>query len=162
MQQRPTGTEISPRHHTATNKLEPKHTSMICTSFGMWSIGPSKPYPYPQGFTYTFHEQQGIICHVVPLLHVDFWPCVASPTHSKIYLFPPWAAGNDMSYNTLLHEVFCPICSGLTCIFKDLLVSCKVWVSNLTCCHQDKVITNIIAQGQSHIKSSQVQCIQNT
>ena len=88
MQQGPTGTEISPRHHTTTNKLEPKHTSMICTSFGMWSIGPSKPHPYPQGFTYTFHEQQGIIRHVVPLLHVVSWPCVASPTHSRIYLFP--------------------------------------------------------------------------
>ena len=31
--------ELSPRHHTATDRLEPKHTSMICTSFGMWSIG---------------------------------------------------------------------------------------------------------------------------
>ena len=31
--------EISPRHHTATDSLEPKHISMICTYFGMWSIG---------------------------------------------------------------------------------------------------------------------------
>ena len=27
--------------------------------------------------------------------------------------------------------------------------------------HKDRVITNIIAQGQTHIKSSQVKCIQN-
>ena len=29
------------------------------------------------------------------------------------------------------------------------------------CRHEDGVITNIIAQGQTHIKSSQVKCIQN-
>ena len=52
MQQGPTRTEISPRHHTATNKLEFEHISMICTSFGMWSIGLAKPHPHPQGFTY--------------------------------------------------------------------------------------------------------------
>ena len=28
--------------------------------------------------------------------------------------------------------------------------------------HKDRVITNIIAQGQTHIKSSQVKCIQYT
>ena len=91
---------LSSRHHTATNKLEPKHTSMVCTFFGMWSIGPAKPHPYPQGFTYPFHEQQGITRHVVPLLHVVSWPCVASLTHSRIYLFPPWAARNDASHIT--------------------------------------------------------------
>ena len=74
MQQGPTRTEISPRHHTATNELEFEHISMICTSFGMWSIGPAKPHPHPQGFTYTLHGQQGITRHVVPLLHVVFWP----------------------------------------------------------------------------------------
>ena len=81
---------------------------MICTSFGMWSIGPVKPHPYPQGFTYPFHEQQEIIRHVVPLLHVVSWPCVASSTHLRIYLFLLWAAGNDVSHSTLLHEVFWP------------------------------------------------------
>ena len=28
-------------------------------------------------------------------------------------------------------------------------------------CHENGEITNIIAQGQTHIKSSQVKCIQN-
>ena len=32
-------TEMSPRHHTTTNRSEPKHTNMICISFGMWSVG---------------------------------------------------------------------------------------------------------------------------
>ena len=100
MQQGPTKTEISPRHHIATNKLEPKHTSMICTSFGMQSLGPTKPHPHPQGFTYPLHGKQGITCHVVPLLHVVSWPCLASPTHSKIYLFPPQAIGNDVLHST--------------------------------------------------------------
>ena len=53
-------------------------------------------------------------------------------------------------------------------------MSCKVGASNLIRCHkdggnhmsqrrrhEDGVITNIIAQGQTHIKSSQVICIQN-
>ena len=65
MQQGQTRTEISPRHHTATNKLEPKHTSMICTSFGMWFISPAKHHP-----------------------------------HSRIYLSPPWAAGDNTSCST--------------------------------------------------------------
>ena len=99
MQQGPTRMKISPKHHTATNKLEPKHTSMICTSFGMWSIGLAKPHSYPQGFTYPLYGQQGITCHVVPLLHGVSWPCLASPTHSRIYLFSPWAAGNDVSHS---------------------------------------------------------------
>ena len=127
MQQGPTWTEISPRHHTATNKLEPKHTSMICTSFGIWSIGPAKPHPHPEGFTYPFHEQQGITRHVVPLLHVVSWPYVASPTHSRIYFFPPWVAGNDESHNTLLHEVFWPYMQwphphiqGFTCVMQSV------------------------------------------
>ena len=34
-------TEMSQRHHTATNRLKPKHTSMIYTSLGMWSICPT-------------------------------------------------------------------------------------------------------------------------
>ena len=99
MQQGPTRTEISPKHHTTTNKLEPKHTSMICTSFGMWPIGPAKPHPHPQGFTYPLYGQQGITRRVVPLLHVVSWPYLASPTHSRIYLFPPQAVGNDVSYS---------------------------------------------------------------
>ena len=31
-------TELSPRHHTAIDRLEPKRTSMICTSFVIWFI----------------------------------------------------------------------------------------------------------------------------
>ena len=74
---------MSPRHHTAIDRSKPKHTSMICTSFGMWSIGPAKPHPHRQGFTYPLHGQQGITHHIVPLLHVVSWPCLASPTHSR-------------------------------------------------------------------------------
>ena len=52
------------------------------------------------------HRQQGITHHVVPLLHVVFWPWLTSPTHSRIYLFPPWVAENDASHN-------CPFTCGL-------------------------------------------------
>ena len=51
-------------------------------TFGMWSIGPTKPHPHPQGFTYPLHRQQGMTRHV-PLLHVVSWPYLASPTHSR-------------------------------------------------------------------------------
>ena len=150
MQQGPTRTEISLRHHTAINKLEPKHTSMICTSFGMWSIGHAKPHPHPQGFTYPLHGQQGIIRHVIPLLHVVSWPCLASPTHSRIYLSSPTSPPLGSREWRVAQYPFCmwsfgPIGSGLTHTLKDLPVSYKVWVSNLTSCLQDMVITNIIA-----------------
>ena len=111
MQQGPIRIEISPRNHTATNKLEPKHSSMICTSFGMWSIGPAKPHQHPQGFTYPLHGQQGITHHVVPLFHVVSQPYLASPTHSRIYLFPPtpqWQQGMTCRTIPLLHVVFWP------------------------------------------------------
>ena len=129
--------------------------------------------------------------------HVVYWPCQTSPTPSRIYLSPLWAARDNtlcstsfacglLALSSLTHTLkdlplpsiggrewrvvqypFCmwsfgPINSGLTHTLKDLPVSWKVWVSNLACCHQNGVITNIIAQGQSHIKISQVQCIQNT
>ena len=32
--------------------------------------------------------------------HVVYWPCQASPTPSKIYLYPPWAAGDNTSCST--------------------------------------------------------------
>ena len=58
--------------------------------------------------------------------------------------------------------------NSLTHTLKDLLVSCKVGASNLACRHEDvvitrhkdEVITNIMTQGQTYIKSSQVKCIQ--
>ena len=48
--------EMSLRHHTTIDKSEPKHTSMICTSFDMWSIGlagltHTLKDPHTQGFT---------------------------------------------------------------------------------------------------------------
>ena len=63
---------------------------------------------------------------------------------------------------------FGPMGNNHTYTLKDLLASCKVKGSNLTHHHKDKVITrhkdgvitNIIAQGQTYIKSSQVKCIQ--
>ena len=68
---------------------------------------------------------------------------------------------------------FGPMGSSFTHTHKDLPVSCKVKGSNLTRCHKDGVITrhkdvvtkmgvitNIIAQEQTYIKSSQVKCIQ--
>ena len=84
---------------------------MICTSFGMWSIGLAKPHPHPQEFTYPLHGQQGITHHVVPLLLVVSWPCLASPTHSKISSPPPSQNGQQgMTCRTvpLLHVVFWP------------------------------------------------------
>ena len=111
MQQGPRRTKISQRHHTATNKLESKHTSMICISFGMWSIGPAQPHPHPQGFTYLPHGQQRIMHHVVPLFHVVSQPYLASPTHSRIYLFPPtpqWQQGMTCHTVPLLRVDFWP------------------------------------------------------
>ena len=127
------------------------------------SLTLSRIYQSPNG-------QQGITHHVVPLLHVISRPYLASPTHSRIYLFPLLVARNDVSHSTLLHVVFWPYGSGLTHILKNLPASCKVKGSNLTLrhkdrvitCHKDVVITNIIAQGQTHIKSSQVKCSQST
>ena len=98
---------MSLRHHTAINMWKPKHTSMICTSFDMWSIGTTYPYPHPQGFTYYPHGQQGIT-RLVPLLHVVSWPCLASPTHSRIYIFPHEQQGMTCHIVPLLHVVFWP------------------------------------------------------
>ena len=62
-----------------------------------------QPQSHSQGFTSLPpppNVQQGITRHLVPPLHVDYWPCLASPTHSKIYLFPYRAIGNDASHST--------------------------------------------------------------
>ena len=106
----------------------------------------------------TPYGQQGITCHIVPFLHVVTWPCLTSPTHSRIYLFPHGQQG--MTRHTVMWS-FGPIGNNLIHTFKDLPMSCKMGASNLTRHHKDEVITNIIAQGQTHIKSSQVKCIQN-
>ena len=95
-----TKTKMSPRH-TTTERSEPKHNCVICTSFDMWSIDPMgsspthtlKNLPPPNG-------GQGIMHHTVPLLHVVYWPYLVSPIHSRIYLFLPWTAGNDASRRT--------------------------------------------------------------
>ena len=159
MQQGPTRTEISPRHHTATNELEFEHISMICTSFGMWSIGLAKPHPHPQGFTYDNTSCSTSFARGLLAL--------PSLTHTlkDLPLPPPPKMGSKewrVAQYPFCMWSFGPIGNGLIHTLKDLPVSYKVWVSNLTSCLQDMVITNIIAQGQSHIKSPEVQCIQNT
>ena len=172
---------MSLRHHTATDKSEPKHTSMICTTFGMWFIGVAQPHPHPQGFTYPPHGQQGITRLVVPLLHVVSWPCLASPTHSRIYLFPHKQQGMTRHIVPLLHVIFWPYgqqphphTQGFTRVMQSKSLQLGLLSrrqgnhtsqrqGNHTSqrhCHKDRVITNIIAQGQTHMKSSQVKCIQ--
>ena len=66
--------EISPKHHTTTDKSEPKHTSMICTYLGMGSLSPALPHPHTKRFTSSPHGQQGMTHHTVPFLHMVFWP----------------------------------------------------------------------------------------
>ena len=131
--------------------------------------------PTPSRIYLSSHWQQGITCHVVPLLHVVSWPCLTSPTRTRIYLFPLWAIWNDASHSTpFACGLFGPMGSNLTHTLKDLPVSCKVGSlqpgfssqrrsnhKSQRCHHKDRVITNIIAQGQTYIKSSQVKCIQN-
>ena len=126
--------------------------------------------------------QQGITRHVIPLSHVVSWPCLASTTHSRIYLFPPWVVGNDASHST-------PFACGLLALWATAspthsriysyhakwepptwLVVTKMGnhtserrrhKDRIIIRNKDGVITNIIAQGQTHIKNSQVKCIQN-
>ena len=72
-----------------------------------WPYG-QQPQSHSQGFTSPPHGGQGILRHVVPLLHVVYWPCLASPTHSKIYLFPYGKQGMTCHIVPLLHMVFWP------------------------------------------------------
>ena len=109
-------------------------------------------------YIYIYCEQQGRTHHIVPLLHMDFWPCLVSPTHSKIYLFPPQVAGKDALHRTPFACVLLALWAATSYTLKNLLVSCKVKGSDLTCVgsHQYRGTT------QNHIKSSQIKCIQNT
>ena len=95
--------------------------------------------------------------------HVVCRPCLALPTLSRIYLSPLWVVEDNAPCST---SFACGLLAlpSLTHTLKDLPVSCKVGASNLACCykngvitrHKDRVITNIIAQEQTHIESSQV------
>ena len=51
--------------------------------------------------------------------HVVYWNCLASPTPSRIYLSPPWAAGDNTSCST---SFVCSLLAllGLTHTLKDL------------------------------------------
>ena len=95
--------------------------------------------------------------------HVVYRLCLASPTLSRIYLSPLWTVEDNAPCST---SFACGLLAlpSLTHTLKDLPVSCKVGASNLACRyengviirHKERVITNIIAQGQTHIESSQV------
>ena len=98
-----TKTEMSQRHYTAIKPSQnPQPLAwyvhlLACGLLALPSLNHTLkdlPIPPPQNW------KQGITRHVVPLLHVVSWPYLASPTHSKIYLFPPWAARNDASHIT--------------------------------------------------------------
>ena len=101
------------------------------------------------------------MCHIVSLLHVASWSCLASPTHSRIYLFPPWAVRNNVLHST-------PFACGLLALWAvaspthTRIYLCHAKWKALTWLVVTKmgVITNIIAQEQTYIKSSQVKCIQ--
>ena len=51
--------------------------------------------------------------------HVVYWPCLASPTPSRIYLSPPWAARDNASCSTSFACSFLALPS-LTHTLKDL------------------------------------------
>ena len=115
--------------------------------FCMQSLGPTQLHLHTQGFTSSLQGQQGMTYHTVPLLHVVFWPYGQQPySHTQGFtrvmqsgsLQPDLSSrrrGNHMSQRRGNH-------------------------TSQRRCHKDEVITNIIAQGQIHIKSSQVKCIQ--
>ena len=46
--------------------------------------------------------------------HVVYWPCLASPTPSRIYLSPPWAEGIMRHVVLLLHVVSWPCLASST------------------------------------------------
>ena len=171
--------QMSSRRHTATDMLEPKHNCMICTSFGMWSIGPmgnnlnhtlkDLPLPPPPQSAAgdNTSSSTSFACGLLAL---------PSLTHTlKDLPLPLWAIGNDASQST-------PFACGLLAFWAVTLPThsriylrhakweALMWLvvtktgnhtsqrhhhkDRAITHHKEWVITSNIAQWQTHIKSS--------
>ena len=115
--------------------------------FCMWSLGLAQPHPYTQGFTSSPHKQHGMTHHTVPLLHVIFWP----------YGQQPHPYTQELTYVMQIRSLQLGLPSRR---WGNHTSKRRHHKEGVITCHKDGVITNIIAQGQSHIKISQVKCIQ--
>ena len=112
---------------------------LACSLSAPWGTGPptsSRIYLSPQWATGdNASYNTSFACGLLALLSLAYT--------LKDLLFPPMGSREwCITQNPFCMWSFSPMGSGLTHTLKDLLASCKIGASNLTCHHKGRVITH--------------------